>query len=162
MAEEMAATTGALMALWTRVRVEVVITGKVLVVFDPDQGYRDLAAAFEMGGALADELLWVITAWNPGALEREARVNRLSQARMLLKLARAGVGFFPSKGAAEGWEEPGTAFFSPSEERAAALAKCFGQLGYYGFSHTEGFCVDAGGYFPPARLLGSGPEETTT
>ncbi|MDA8373827.1 MAG: DUF3293 domain-containing protein [Actinomycetota bacterium] len=162
MAEEVAATTGALMALWTRVRVEVVISEKVLVVFDPDQGYRDLAAAFEMGGAPVDELLWVITAWNPGALEREARVNRLSQARMLLQLARAGVGFFPSKGSAEGWEEPGTAFFSPTEERVAALAKRFGQLGYYRFSRTEGFCVDAGGHFPPARLLGSGKEVSTT
>ena len=153
------AMTESLMRLWTRVKVEVHIAPNQLTLFEPERGYVDLGAAFELGGASPQDLLWVITAWNPAATEREARFNRLDQARMLLELARAGLGFFPSKGSASGWDEPGTAFFSPSGELAAALAGRFGQLGYYRFSRTEGFCVDATGRFPPSRL-GSAPGQT--
>ena len=146
-------TTKGLMELWIHdVKVEVLVSAKELSLYDPVLGYRDLRAAFELGGASTRDNLWVITAWNPGAIEREARFNRLDQARMLLELARDGFRCFPSRGSAEGWEEPGTAFLSPSGERAAALAGRFGQLGYYRFSRTEGYCVDATGHFPETRL----------
>ena len=146
-----------LMELWTRVRVEVVVAGAVLVLFDPLVGYPDLAAAFVLAGASRAERLYVITAWNPAAKEREARFNRLDQARMLLRLSRRGVGFFPSRGSAEGWAEPGTAFFSASDELAASLAERFVQLGYYSFSPSQGVCVDATGGFAEAPLRPIGP-----
>ena len=149
-----------LMELWAHVKVEMVVSGAELVLFDPLEGYRDLAAAFGYGRAATGDRLYVITAWNPGAEEREARFNRLDQARMLLRLSRLGVGFFPSRGSADGWEEPGTAFFSASDELATSLARRFGQLGYYSFSRSRGVCVDATGFVgaAPLRPLGFAPD----
>lgn len=129
------------------------IRERTLALFDPTQGYRDLAEAFRAcPRGVEDAQLFLITAWNPGAVARSSHHNRIAMAELLLFLAQAGVENFPSAGSAGTWYEPGVAFFASDDELALEVARRFGQLGYYRFNRERGYCIDVTGTFSTAAL----------
>lgn len=143
-------------SLWLSVRLTVLIEGESLVLYDPAFGYLDLlkVALRRLKDSQAAQL-YVITAWNPRAIARDGYSNRVALAELLLYLYDAGVECFPSCGSGTDWFEPGTAFFSADPEFARAVARRFGQLGYYRFDEFGGYCVDVTGKFHDSALGGS-------
>ena len=141
--------------IWLNVRVEVRHRNETFVLFDPQVGYRDLARFFEaQDNDLSEQLLYVVTAWNPGGIFRDSFANRVSEAQLILLLVNAGVDYFVSVGSSGEWMEPGTAFFDSDPELARTVALLFRQLGYYIFGPLDGYCVDVTNTIEPRILVG--------
>ena len=81
----------------------------------------------------ADAPIFVLTAHNPGGVERDAASNDAAEAVLEAELAAIGVTFWPATGRARdaSWSEPGVAVAGLDRAGACALAGRYGQLAVF-------------------------------
>jgi Protein of unknown function (DUF3293) len=86
----------------------------------------------EIDGLPADPL-FVLTAWNPGGVERDRAANDAAERALEAELTADGRSWWPADGHSpdESWSEPGAAVGSLDRDAACALGEQFGQLAVY-------------------------------
>jgi hypothetical protein len=77
--------------------------------------------------------LFVLTAWNPGGVDRDVATNDDAERALEQELASAGTTSWPALGRSpdDSWSEPGVAVTGPDRAAACALGKRYGQLAVY-------------------------------
>jgi hypothetical protein len=77
--------------------------------------------------------IYVLTAWNPGGVDRDRAANDEAERVLEQELASAGVPFWPALGRSPdgSWSEPGVAVGSYDGAGACALGERYGQLAVY-------------------------------
>ena len=77
--------------------------------------------------------LFVLTAWNPGGVDRERAENDEAERVLEQELAAAGTSFWPALGRSpdDSWSEPGVAVGGIDRAAACALGERYGQLAVY-------------------------------
>ena len=95
-------------------------------------------------GAVADRLpaaapVFVLTAYNPGGIERDSEANERDEARLELELARRGIVCWPADGHSpdRSWSEPGVAIAGADRATACALGDRYGQLAVFELTDDE-------------------------
>ena len=83
-----------------------------------------------------DKTVHMLTAWNPGAIERDMIFNAKATEELELALVTLGVQFFPGVGrdSASSWEEHGFAIVGLSRNAIKELGTRFGQVAVYEYS----------------------------
>jgi hypothetical protein len=77
--------------------------------------------------------LFVLTAWNPGGVDRDRAANDDAERVLEHDLASAGTTFWPALGRSSdaSWSEPGVAVADFDRASACALGERYGQLAVY-------------------------------
>jgi hypothetical protein len=91
-------------------------------------------------GALpADAPIFVLTAYNPGGIYRDASRNEADERALEHELERAGVSFWPALGGSRdgSWSEPGVAVAGFDRARACALGERYGQLAVFELTKND-------------------------
>jgi len=100
-------------------------------------------------GALpADAPIFVLTAYNPSGIDRDASRNEADERRLEHELQAGGVRFWPALGGSRdgSWSEPGVAVVGLDREQACALGGRYGQLAVFELTADEVHvvtCADA-------------------
>ena len=83
-----------------------------------------------------DKPVHMVTAWNPGAVEREPEVNARASAELKAELEDKKLPIFPGVGrdAASSWEEPGFAIVGLSRADIKDIGRRYGQVAVYEFN----------------------------
>jgi len=112
--------------------IEIVVDGRTNSVRGPN------AVALP-----ADAPVFVLTAYNPGGVDREDAENEAAERFLESELAAAGVTSWPAFGHSrdESWCEPGVAVASFDRARACALGDRYGQLAVYELTDDEVYVV---------------------
>jgi hypothetical protein len=87
----------------------------------------------DAGALPAEPPVFVVTAFNPGGVERARAANDADEARLEQELAAAGMTFWPADGRSRdrSWWEPGVAIVGVDRDAACSLGHRFGQLAVY-------------------------------
>ena len=87
----------------------------------------------------ADPPVFVLTAYNPGGVDREEADNEAAERLLEGELAAAGVTYWPAFGHSrdESWSEPGVAVAKFDRAGACALGDRYGQLAVYELTDDE-------------------------
>ena len=85
------------------------------------------------GDPLPADPLFVLTAWNPGGVDRDRGANDEAERVLEEALAAAGTTFWPALGRSrdDSWSEPGVAVAGLDRDAACALGERYGQLAVY-------------------------------
>src|SRR5690348_14167237 len=77
--------------------------------------------------------LFVLTAWNPGGVDRDRAANDEAERELESELASADASFWPALGRSpdDSWSEPGVAVAGLDRYAACALGERYGQLAVY-------------------------------
>jgi hypothetical protein len=77
--------------------------------------------------------LFVMTAWNPGGVDRDRVANDDAERALEQELAVSGIAFWPALGRSpdDSWSEPGVAVAGLDRVAACALGARYGQLAVY-------------------------------
>jgi hypothetical protein len=77
--------------------------------------------------------LFVLTAWNPGGVDRDQHANDDAERVLEQELASADALFWPALGRSpdDSWSEPGVAVAGSDRAGACALGERYGQLAVY-------------------------------
>ena len=83
--------------------------------------------------------IFVLTAYNPGGVDREEAENEVAERLLEGELAAAGVTYWPAFGHSrdESWSEPGVAVAKFDRAGACALGDRYGQLAVYELTDDE-------------------------
>ena len=83
--------------------------------------------------------IFVMTAYNPGGLERDDALNEVSERALERDLSSDGVTFWPAIGTSPdaSWSEPGVAVAGLDRTRACAYGRRYGQLAVYELTAEE-------------------------
>ena len=83
--------------------------------------------------SLPADPLFVLTAWNPGGVDRDRSANDEAERVLEAELADAGTTFWPALGRSpdDSWSEPGVAVAGFDRAAACALGERYGQLAVY-------------------------------
>ena len=108
--------------------IEIVVDGRTNCVRGPNAGALP-----------ADAPVFVLTAYNPGGVDREDAENEAAERLLEAELAAAGIRYWPAFGHSrdESWSEPGVAVASFDRARACALGDRYGQLAVYELTDDE-------------------------
>ena len=87
---------------------------------------------------LLNKTVHMLTAWNPGAIERDMTLNAKATEELKIALVTLGVPFFPGVGRddASSWEEHGFAIVGLTRSEIKELGTRFGQVAVYEYSPT--------------------------
>jgi hypothetical protein len=77
--------------------------------------------------------MFVLTAWNPGGVDRDLAANDDAERMLEAELASADASFWPALGRSpdDSWSEPGVAVGGYDRAGACALGERYGQLAVY-------------------------------
>jgi hypothetical protein len=77
--------------------------------------------------------LFVLTAWNPGGVERDQAANDAAERVLEAELTAGGRTWWPADGHSpdESWSEPGVALGGLDRDTACALGERYGQLAVF-------------------------------
>ena len=77
--------------------------------------------------------LFVLTAWNPGGVDRDRETNDEAERVLEAELTGAGRAWWPADGRSpdDSWSEPGVAVAGLDRAAACALGERYGQLAVY-------------------------------
>ena len=77
--------------------------------------------------------IFVLTAWNPGGVDRDTSANEDAERILEAELASADASFWPALGRSpdDSWSEPGVAVAGIDRTAACALGERYGQLAVY-------------------------------
>jgi hypothetical protein len=83
--------------------------------------------------SLPADPLFVLTAWNPGGVDRDRTTNDEAERVLEEELASSGTTFWPALGRSpdDSWSEPGVAVAGLDRDRACTLGERYGQLAVY-------------------------------
>ena len=92
--------------------------------------------------------IFVLTAYNPGGVDRDQAENEASERLLERELSSAGATSWPALGNSRdgSWSEPGVALADFGRAEACALGDCYGQLAVYELTAEQVHvvrCVDA-------------------
>lgn len=87
----------------------------------------------------AEAPIFVLTAYNPGGVDRDQASNDADEARLEGELAGDGVTYWPAMGRSpdESWSEPGVAVAGLDRVAACELGARYGQLAVYELTEDE-------------------------
>ena len=87
----------------------------------------------------ADAPIFVLTAYNPGGVDRDDSLNEVSERALEHELASEGATFWPADGRSRdgSWSEPGVAIAMFDRTRACELGDRYGQLAVYELTPDE-------------------------
>ena len=82
---------------------------------------------------LPSDPLFVLTAWNPGGVDRDRETNDEAERVLEAELTGAGRAWWPADGRSpdDSWSEPGVAVAGLDRAAACALGERYGQLAVY-------------------------------
>jgi hypothetical protein len=82
---------------------------------------------------LPSDPLFVLTAWNPGGVDRDRAANDEAEHVLEAELTGAGHTWWPADGRSpdDSWSEPGVAVAGLDRDAACALGERYGQLAVY-------------------------------
>jgi hypothetical protein len=77
--------------------------------------------------------LFVLTAWNPGGVDRDRATNDEAERALEAELTAGGLTWWPADGRSpdDSWSEPGVAVAGLDRGAACALGERYGQLAVY-------------------------------
>jgi hypothetical protein len=80
--------------------------------------------------------LFVLTAWNPGGVDRDRSDNDAAERVLETELSDLGLTWWPADGHSpdDSWSEPGVAVAGIDRDAACALGERYGQLAVYEFT----------------------------
>jgi len=83
--------------------------------------------------------IFVLTAYNPNGLERDAALNEADQAKLEHELTGRSLTFWPATGRSRdgSWSEPGFAVAGVDRARGCELGSRYGQLAVYELTEDE-------------------------
>ena len=83
--------------------------------------------------------IFVLTAYNPGGVERDRALNDAAEEELESRLASAGTTFWPARGRSPdaSWSEPGVAVAGFDRAQACELGRRYGQLAVYELTEHE-------------------------
>jgi hypothetical protein len=82
--------------------------------------------------------LFVLTAWNPGGVDRDRAANEAAERALEAELTDAGLTWWLADGRSpdDSWSEPGVAVAGLDRDAACALGERYGQLAVYELTDT--------------------------
>jgi hypothetical protein len=83
--------------------------------------------------------IFVLTAYNPGGVERDDALNEAAERTLERELAGQGLNFWPALGRSpdDSWSEPGVALAGLDRARACELGARYGQLAVYELTNDD-------------------------